>query len=428
MPDVKRLPHFVQLLIKNTPRQCQPHVLNCCEPALATYLMGTTATAIDGSILHLGSGWLSVGIAKMSTGKSSRNEPLRAIKARLKQQDDEARQKMDEWNELARCTKASDLPPRPVIQSHLLGSDCTASAMLMRLKALDTGSLLIDVDELAMLTALQTNATTEGCTPLLLAFNEEHLTVDRSSEAGVSGSVAVRLNVSAQGTPYQAARFFNGGWHTGLISRFSFNTIIEPDLMDDDDFLYGSYKGYTEMIAPYIDTLVAQQGKELAIKVADEHARRMRRETLQLAAEYTSEPLRVLCRRQSIIAQKRAYLYTLLEGGKWNQCLDDYLTWRYQYSLWAIFHTVGEIITREQEAEEGAFTKRTKQDGPTNWLMALPETFTLQQLTDLRKLKGATTDKKAVSKQLSNWRSRSLVTDDPDNPGTYINHKKRPAA
>ena len=60
--------------------------------------------------------------------------------------------------------------------------------------------------------------------------------------------------------------------------------------------------------------------------------------------------------------------------------------------------------------------------------MALPETFTLQQLTDLRKLKGAATDKKALTKQLSNWRSRSLIADHPEQPGTYINHKKRPAA
>ena len=178
-----------------------------------------------------------------------------------------------------------------------------------------------------------------------------------------------------------------GGWHTGLISRFSFNTIIEPDMMDDDDFVYGSYKDYDTLMAPYIDSLQAQQGKELSIKRADAHARRMRRETLQLAAEYTSEPLRVLCRRQSIIAQKRAYLYTLLEGGKWSQRLEDFLTWRYQYGLWPIFHTLGELIAAEQAAEEGALTK-----------------------------------------QLSNCRSRSLIADHPEQPGTYINHKKRPAA
>ena len=53
----------------------------------------------------------------------------------------------------------------------------------------------------------------------------------------------------------------------------------------------------------------------------------------------------------------------------------------------AIFHTLGSLIAAEQAAEEGALTK-----------------------------------------QLSNWRSRSLIADHPEQPGTYINHKKRPVA
>ena len=89
-----------------------------------------------------------------------------------------------------------------------------------------------------------------------------------------------------------------------------------------------------------------------------------------------------------------------------------------------MFYVLGGIIAEEQAAEDGVMTPKTKQDGPTNWLMALPQTFTLQQLTDLRKLKGTTTDKKAVAKQLSNWRSRQLITDEPEPPGTYINLKK----
>ncbi len=416
MPPLDQLPTFVRVLVRNVPEHLIPHVLNTCEPALFNYLYGTTTVGIDGSLLYLGEGILAISIAPASSGKSSRNEPLKAINHRHRMQDLEARRLIDEWNETARCSKTSDLPERPKLESHLLGADCTPSAMLQKLKALERGALLITVDELNMLLALKSNAS-ENHTPLLLAFSSEDLEVERSSEAGVSGIVAVRLNLSAMGTPYQAATFFKNGWHSGLITRCSLSTIVDPEAYDDDDFVYGSYRGYQETIDPYIDLLVAQAGNELITAECDELARNLRKWSIDMAARHSSDTLRILARRQAILCQKRNYLYWLLEGQTWSPNLEAFLTWRYKYGLWAMYRILGSIIESEQKSESAAADATAKRPGPASWLEQLPKTFTREQLKQVRQRKGASVADNKTSHLISTWKNRGLVVENPD--GSY---------
>ena len=417
MPPMGQLPPFVRLLLSRTPSRCYELVLNGCIPGLATHLVGVTCKGIDGSILHL-CGFLSAGVARMSAGKSALHRPLDSILSPLKLADNEARMKLDVYNDLARRSKSSDLPEKPKFESQLLGSDCTSAALISRLKDLsDDKSLILRGDELQMLTGLQSNVSgSPSPLPLILAYGREELTVERSTEQGMSGSVAVRLNVSVLGTQYQAQKFFAGGYHSGLISRFSFATIHD----DESEFFYGDYTGFDELIAPYLELLKAEKGKHLECKKIDDWAKRMLTEILDLAAAHGSEALRNLSYRAVIIAQKRAYIYWLLNKKVFNKKLENFLTWTLRAQMHSMFFVLGDLIAKESAAEERASIERSP--GPQNMLAMLTDCFTKTDLIELRKRMGMEVSNRAISRQLSAWRGRRLIADNAD--GSFTNLKR----
>ena len=414
----KALPPVVRLLLKNFPAHLAGHVLNHAEAALAMYLMDTECYGIEGSRLRVGEGIMAITVAPPASGKSSAKILNRLILDRLRQQDLDARAKIEEWNELAKTKRSSDLPERPKVVSHMLGADATPSAFLLKLKQLDKGALYCSVDELSMLAALKNNSS-DSYSTLLLAFGSEELEVDRSSEAGVSGVSPVRLNLSALGTKHAARKFFANGWHSGLISRISMSGIWEPEGWDDDDFCYGKFDTTFETkLATYIDLLTAEECKTLSFPKCDEHARLMARQTKQIAAQYSSEPLRIIARRQAILAQKRAYLWYILCGKRWTPQLEAFLEWRYWYSLFCTFNLLGTHIDAESRKEENADAKKS---GPPSWLLQLPATFNYDQLVALRKAKGASTEPKAVKHLIAVWKNKQLITEqlNPDGTVTY---------
>lgn len=411
------LPPVVRFLLKNFPAHLAGHVLNHAEAAMAMYLMNTECYGIEGSLLRIGEGIMAITVAPPASGKSSAKILNRVILDRLRQQDLDARAKVEEWNELAKTKRASDLPERPKVVSHMLGSDATPSAFLLKLKQLDKGALYCSVDELSMLSALKNNSS-DSYSTLLLAFGSEELEVDRSSEAGVSGVSPVRLNLSALGTKHAATKFFSGGWHSGLISRISMSGIWEPEGYDDDDFCYGKFDtAFETKLSTYIDLLVAEECKQLSFAKCDEHARLMARQTKQMAAKYSSEPLRIIARRQAILAQKRAYLWYILCGKRWSPQLEEFLEWRFWYSLFCTFNLLGNHIDTESRKEENADARRS---GPPSWLLSLPQTFNYDQLVALRKAKGASIEPKAVKHLIAVWKKRGLITEATGADGTVV--------
>lgn len=415
----KELPQFVKTLIAQVPIHLRPHVINTCEPGLSNYLCGTTFLGIDGTEQRAGEGILAVSIAPPASGKSSRRKPLEAINHRFRLQDLEARRLTDEWCDLARRTKASDLPERPKMESHLLGADCTSSALIQKLKNLPTGALLCTVDELHMLDGLKTNAS-DPHNAFILAAHSEPIEVERSTEAGTSGYVECRLNLSAMGTPHYANRFFRNGWHTGLITRCQMSTIIEPDIADDN-FRYGTYDDkFQAKIDSAIDLLCAAQGEHLSNRKVDDHVRRLHDWATDLAHRHSCESLRVLVRRQWLLHHKRCYLYWLLANRRFTPTLEAYLEWRFVYSLWASYKTLGHIIESEMSASlKEAATASTKR-GPQSWLTRLPATFTKQQLHLLRQVEVPGSSEQETARLIAQWKFRGYIAAHPEQPNTWV--------
>ena len=246
----KDLPKFARILVQNVPEWTYNHVWNGVEPALATYLCGTEARSIDGGEpLRVGEGFISISVSGPSTGKSSRSPIFACITKKLHEEDAKCRAAMQAYNELSRRTKTADLPAKPEWTSQILGADCSAAALMMRLRAA-TGALLINADELSMLSGLQSN-TSDANTPLLLAFCSERHVVERSTDVAEAGAVNMRLNIAGHGTPYQFEKFAANGFHNGLLSRLSLSKILPAGEFTG----YGSYDGYQALIDPFIEKL-----------------------------------------------------------------------------------------------------------------------------------------------------------------------------
>ena len=416
--EYSQMPGFLKVILKGMPMKVVPHCINMLEPCASTYLLDAHTMDIVGQKLWLGSGWLNFTIAPMSSGKGSKNIPMAALKKKLLEDDLASRAEQQEWLKIAKTCKSSDLPPRPPHKTHLLASDTTSSALLQKLTQCSEGALFCECDELSMLKNLSSN--TDPTIPLLLSFNRERISVDRSSSEGEVGSVEMRLNVAATGTQHTANQFFKNCWHNGLISRCSFSTIVTSDDTFDDDFEYKSNID-EEKLTMYFKRLENSASRELSCPQANKFAKRMRRMLQEIGAQYDSEPLKILARRQAIILQKQCYLYWILEGQKWSKRLEAFLEWRFKYAIFALWRCVGHIITAEHNQEQEA-TAKQKKSGPVNWLEFLPESFGISELTQLRVLKGASTDSKLLTKQISNWKSRNLIKNS-DTPGKYINLK-----
>ena len=417
--EFSQLPGFLKVLLKGMPMKVVPHCINMLEPCAATYLLDAHTTDIVGQKLWLGTGWLAFTVAPMSSGKGSKNIPMAALKKKLLEDDLASRAEQQEWLKIAKTCKSSDLPPRPAHRTHLLASDTTSSALLQKLSQCPEGGLFCEVDELSMLKNLSCN--TDPIIPLVLSFNRERMSVDRSSSEGEVGSIEMRLNVAATGTNHSASQYFKNCWHNGLISRSSYSTLKPAsDETFDDDFEYRSNID-EEKLAMYIKRLEDAANQGLSCAKALAFAKHMRRELQLIGAQYDSEPLKILARRQALILQRQCFLYYVLEGRKWSKKLEQFLEWRFQYAIWALWHCVGHIIEAEHKQELDA-TAKQKQNGPCNWLEFLPQTFKKEDLISLRTLRGSSTDSRSITKQLSNWRSRGFIKDDPET-GKYINLK-----
>ncbi|MBR5148467.1 MAG: DUF3987 domain-containing protein [Bacteroidaceae bacterium] len=409
-----KLPKFAQILVKNVPEWTYNHVWNGLDPALATYLCGTEARSIDGGEpIRVGEGFITVSVSGPSTGKSSRSPVFSAVTKKLRADDERNRAEMQAYNELSRRTKTADLPAKPVWTSQILGADCSSAALMMRLRSAK-GALLINADELSMLSGLQSN-TSDSNTPLLLAFSSERQIVDRSTDVAEAGAVNVRLNVAAHGTPYQFEKFAKNAYHSGLLSRMSLGCILPAGEFAG----YGSYEGYQALIDPYVEKLCEAAGEMFQNKKIEDWALRMRREAERWGALYDSEPLLQFAARQSILAEKRAYIYWICNNRRWDAALENFMTYRFQFGLWCLMTAVAATVIAKELSEEQASTKG-KKTGPTNWLASLSDSFSREDLATVRKLKDKPYDSKSVSKQISLWKSRSLIAPDPENPDRFI--------
>jgi len=98
-------------------------------------------------------------------------------------------------------------------------------------------------------------------------------------------------------------------------------------------------------------------------------------------------------------------------GCKWSKAIEEFVRWSLEYDLWCKMEFFGADI--EESMSEGNACRRKR--GPQNLLELLPDTFTVKEALDVRRMEGIGGGEKETRHMLATWKSRKYVSQITDN-------------
>ena len=409
----KKLPRLISHLVKNVPEVCRPAVANAVLPALAAHLNGVKFWLIDGTEKE--ATFMCVTMARQSSGKSAVNKPIEYIVADIVERDELNRKREQEWKDATQQKGANkEKPKRPDdLCVQVLVSDMTNAAFVQRMKDAGGKYLYTNLEELDLLKQLQTNGTKDVGKIICLCFDNGKYGQERVGTQSVTARVDIRWNWNAASTIQKGVQFFKGRMVDGTLSRINFCTII-PD--KSKPFVYGRYdEKYAEVLKPYIANLNLANG-HIECKQALDMARRMSEECEEEASLSDDDILQDLAHRAVTIAYLKAMVLYIANDMTWTKDIADFTEWSLRYDLWCKSHFFGEQVKEEKLRE-----KVGKQRGRQNLLELLPNTFTLQDAQEVRRLQGM--DEGGCRQMISSWTFRGYIEAEPT-MGVYIKTEK----
>lgn len=376
-PMPEKLPTLIAHLIKNVPEVCRPAVACGVFPALAAHLKGTKFTLIDGTEKE--ATFMTVCMAKQSSGKSSINKPVEYIIRDIVERDNLSRQREQEWKDSC-ATKAStkEKPKRPDdLCVQVLTSDMTNAAFVQRLQDAGGRYLYTNLEELQLLNQLQTNGKQDVGKIICLCFDNGLYGQERVGTQSVTARVELRWNWNASSTIAKGIDFFKNRLVDGTLSRVNFCTII-PD--KSKPFIYGKYdEDYAEKLKPFITNLNLASG-HIECKEALDLARQMQQRCDEIADLSDDDVYRDLSYRAVTISYLKAMILYITNDMTWSEEIVDFAKWSLDYDLWCKMRFFGDKVKEERQKE-----KVEKTRGRKNLLELLPDSFSTEDAAVIRK-------------------------------------------
>lgn len=405
MPE--KLPKLIKHLTKNVPEVCRPSVANAVFPALAAHLNGVKFWLIDGTEKE--ATFMCVTMAKQSSGKSAVNKPIEYIVADIVERDELNRKREQDWKDACANKGANkEKPKRPDdLCVQVLVSDMTNAAFVQRMKDANGRYLYTNLEELDLLKQLQTNGTKDVGKIICLCFDNGKYGQERVGTQSVTARVDLRWNWNASSTILKGVQFFKGRMVDGTLSRVNFCTII-PD--KTKPFVYGRYdEKYAEDLKPFITNLNLATGY-IECKQALELAKRLEEECADEGVLSDDDVYLDLAHRAVTIAYLKAMVLYIANDMAWTKEIAEFVEWSLKYDLWCKCHFFGELVS-EEKAKENVKIRL----GRKNMLDLLPDSFTVQEATDVRIQQGMEGDARQM---VYLWVHRGYV--EKDETGRYV--------
>ena len=401
MPN--RLPPLIKLLVSRTPKIYQPAVAHAVFPALGAHLWKTYFRYID-NVEHEAT-LMNVLMAGTGAGKNCISEPINHILKDIRQRDRDNLEREKEWKKEMQSKGANkDKRQRPeglVIQE--IDPDMTNAAFVQRLADAEERFLYTKMNEIDQFDALKTSAKSKAHFQIMcLAFDPGNVYGQtRVGTGSVSERVCIRFNWNASTTIRKGQSYFRSVLTDGPISRINFCTIPERPIGSEMP-VYGTYDGaFDEELRPYIDRLNKARGL-VDCKQARSLAKKLMEENAEFARLSESRVYENLSFRANVIAYLKACILYVAHGEKWDKTMEDFVRWSLQYDMWCKIQFFGEAI----EEQEFAGVKKNNR-GPQNLLDLLPDIFTREEASLLRKRQGIRSG--SLTYMLSNWKKRGYI-------------------
>ena len=408
----KKLPPLIALLLSRTPDLYKPAVAHAVFPPLGAHLHRVLFRYID-NVAHEAT-LMNVLMAGTGAGKDCISQPINYIMADIRRRDEENLRREREWkNEVNSKGANKDKRKRPeglVIQE--IDADMTNPAFVMRTAEADGHFLYTKMNEIDQFDALRGSGRGgQQFQIMCLAFDPGNRYGQTRVGAGsVTEKVTIRFNWNASTTIQKGKRYFRTVLTDGPVSRINFCTIPEREIGSEMP-VYGTYdEAFAEELRPYIERLTKATGEvecpdayRLAMKLKEECADRAR---LTQSRVYEN-----LSFRANVIAYLKACVLYVAHGCKWSKAIEEFVRWSLEYDLWCKMEFFGADIGKNMSESE---TDRHK-PGPRNLLELLPDTFTVKEAMDVRRMEGIGGGERETRHMLATWKSRkyvSQITDD----------------
>ena len=409
------LPEPIALLTSRTPEAMKPAVAMAVFPPLGAHLYGTEFTYIDNRPYE--ATFMTLLMAKLSSGKSAVNLPIEYIIADMAARDDVARSREREWKETcASISNAKDKPKRPEgLGVQVLSADMTNAAFVQRLADAKGRFLYTMMDEVELLDALKTNGRAGSVSQILrLAFDRGMYGQERVAATSVNEQVRVRWNWNASTTIQRGRAYFRKSIADGTLSRLSLATIVRDKYDWRSIPKYGAYgQPFADALQPYIDrlntchgTILCPEALAWTKQILDEH--------ISFAESSDDEAYATLSFRAVLMGFLRAMVLYVMNGMVWSSEIGEFAAWSVRYDLWCKMRFFGDMLHQDLEAEDSA-----EQRTPSNLLDLLPHEFTRQQAQEMRMAQGRKPNPRMM---LGQWVHRGYVAYD-DTRGVYVKVK-----
>lgn len=411
-PMPKKLPPLIALLLSRTPDLYKPAVAHAVFPPLGAHLHRVTFRYID-NVAHEAT-LMNVLMAGTGAGKDCISQPINYIMADIRLRDEENLRREREWkNEVNSKGANKDKRKRPeglVIQE--IDADMTNPAFVMRTAEADGHFLYTKMNEIDQFDALRGSGRGgQQFQIMCLAFDPgNHYGQTRVGAGSVTEKVTIRFNWNASTTIQKGRRYFRSVLTDGPVSRINFCTIPEREIGSEMP-VYGTYdEAFAEELRPYIERLTKATG-EVECPEAYRLAMKLKEECADRARLTQSRVYENLSFRANVIAYLKACVLYVAHGCKWSKAIEEFVRWSLEYDLWCKMEFFGADI--EESMSEGEAARR--KPGPRNLLEMLPDTFTLKEALDVRRMAGIGGGEREARNMLAVWKSRKYVLQITDN-------------
>lgn len=402
-PMPQHLPPLIELLTRNVPEGMKAAVAHAVFPPLGAHLGGVKFRYIDN--VEREATFMCVLLAKMSSGKSSVNTPIKLIMKDIVERDALNRKREQEWkNSLSSKGANKEKPKRPEgLCIQMLVPDMTNAAFVQRLQDANGEFLYTSLDELELMNNLKTGGRGNQVSQIIrLAFDCGLYGQERVGSASVTAMVPIRWNWNASATIERGRNFFRSSLTDGTLSRLNFCT-IDPIRMGEIP-VYGTYDAaYEEELRPYINRLNEAKGL-VECKKAEALAHTLLKENAEVVMLTDDEAYEMLSHRANVIAYLKAMTLYIAHGYKWDKRIEEFVRWSLKYDMWCKIRFFGEQM-------DEALSRETIKllPGKRNMLQMLPNRFSKHQLEDLRNRLGK---EPKADMQIRKWRQRGYILQD----------------
>ena len=294
--------------------------------------------------------------------------------------------------------------------------DTTNAALVERTKDAEPHFLYASMNEVEQFNNLRSSSGGQQQFQIMcLAFDPgNRYGQTRVSTIAVDEKVTVRFNWNASTTINKGQRYFRNVVNDGPLSRINVCTIM-PQAIGEQMPVYGIYPDdYPQQLQPYIDRLCQAHGL-IDIPQATDFARRLVDHNALISSATQSRTYEQLSFRAAVIAWLKACVLYVAQGNEWDQRIEQFCLWSMDYDLWCKMRFFSQAMEEAMNSEKVTKWKKN------SLLKSLGDTFTEQDLQQLRKRKGLNPDCGSI---LRVWAFRKLIRCNDDGTYTVLGHSR----